>query len=214
MEDLLLSVSSPPEIDLNIFSFWIEGRTADEASNFKIEHFRKSGISFGLEFPRMKDSQFNDQSEFLKYEVNDQYCLFQMLDHYLCQPPLLKTQNLCIVSADVQKLIIDKYWSLDDIFVREILNKKLSKNRKDLEDSSESTGLNLRRVTRQYENLKRVYSYFEETVHNIDNLYTFVSKQFLLNSQLSKKYACIIFLLYHKFNLTTKRRIQRLPCEK
>jgi hypothetical protein len=210
MEDLIISVSSPSDI----FSFWIEGRTAEEASIFKVEQYRKSGMNFGLEFPRMKDSLLNDQSEFLKYEVYDQYCLFQILDHYLSQPQLLKTQNLCIVPGDVQKVIIEKYWSLDDIFVREILNKKLSKNRKDLEDASESTGLNLRRVTRQYENLKRVYSFFEEAVHNIDNLYTFVSKQYLLSHHLSKKYACIIFLLYHKFTLTSKRRIQRLPCEK
>jgi hypothetical protein len=256
MEDLLLSVSSPPEIDLDTFSYWVEGRTTEECSHYKIEYYRKSGLSFGLEFPfqvsntssTLSHSSMNNstptnqydgsgggnsnnylsstfsslsssinQNDCIKYEINDQYSLFQLLEHYLCLPHLLSSQTLCILSPnELKTTLIDRYWNLDDIFIREVLSKKLTKNRKDLEDISENTGLNLRRVTRQYENLKRIYSYFEENNHLITNLYTFISKQFFLNSNhlLSKKYACIIFLLYHKFNVMGKKRIMKLPIEK
>lgn len=237
MEDLIVSVSSPPDIDIDTFTYWIEGRTSDEASIFKIESLRKSNQPIGLEFPKINEDSSSssstystlqiNQSEFIKYEVNDQYYLFQLLEHYLSIPQLLTIQTICIMTQDLQNVLIDKYWSLDDVFLREILNRKLittNKNRKDIEEISENTNLNIRRITRQYDNLKRVFTSFEDmTVHHhqhqhhqhgIDSLYNFMNKQYLLNHTLAKKYASILFLLYHKFTLTTKRRIQRLPCEK
>lgn len=98
--------------------------------------------------------------------------------------------------------------------MREILNKRLTKTRKDLEDASESTGLNLRRVTRQFDNIRRIYSEFEDaSITQVGNVYRFIAKNYLLSNYLVKKYTCLVFLLYTKFNLTSKRRIQRVPCE-
>lgn len=46
--------------------------------------------------------------------------------------------------------------SLDEKFVKELLSsKKLIKSRKDLDEIAQSNGYHLRRVTRQFENLKR-----------------------------------------------------------
>lgn len=214
MEDIILSVSSPPEVDLDIFACWVEGRTAEEAATFKVDQNRKNGTFAGLEFSRPMDNLVADQSEFIRYEVIDQFRMNQVLEHYLCYPSLIQNQSLCIITSDLQATLIDKYWSLDDIFVREFLNKKLTKSRKDLEDISETTGLNLRRVTRQFDNIKRVYVSFEDSSNLNDNIYSFVSNNFLLSSNLSKKYACITFLMDSKFNLTAKRRIQRVSCER
>lgn len=222
MEDLIVSVSSPPDIDIDIFTYWIEGRPSEEAGFYKIESLRKLNQTIGLEFPKINNDYYPNlpnQLNFVKYEVDDQYCLFTLLEHYLSIPQLLKIQTVCSISLDLQNVLIDKYWSLDDLFIREILNRKLiNKNRKDIEEISEITGLNIRRITRQYDNLKKMFSLFEENSihhhHNYDNLYSFISKTYLLNHHLSKKYTCILFLLYHKFTLTSKRRIQKLPCEK
>jgi hypothetical protein len=126
----------------------------------------------------------------------------------------------------MQAALVEKYWSLDDTFVRELLNKRLNKSRKDLEDISEDTKINLRKVTRQYDNIKRIYSSFEEAISSSSSsssaaptspqalsIYSFVSSSFKLSHQLAIKYACIIFLIISKFNLTTKRRMAKVSCQ-
>ena len=101
------------------------------------------------------------------------------------------------------------------VVYREILfNKRLNKSRKELEDISDATLLNLRRVTRQYDNVKRILNAFEEAcTSQWMNAYTFVTKHFKLNDNQARKYACIIFHIISKFNLTTKRRLQRVSNE-
>jgi hypothetical protein len=214
MEDILLCVSSPPDFDLELFSCYTGGKTADEAFQYKLDLYRKSGTSFGLEFRRPnRDSAQFDQSELLRCEVIDQYRSFQIIEHYLSQPNLLKNQSLCIICEEMQPIVIEKYWSLDDIFVREVLNKRLTKSRKDLEDACDSTGLNLRRVTRQFDNIKHICTAFEDASQG-NNIYTFIIRNFLLSHQLARKYACIVFLVTTKFNLTSKRRILKVSCER
>lgn len=209
MEDVLLSVSTAPEIDLDIFACWIEGKPIDEAVKFKL----KNGFQ-GLEFPRPNENINYDPNEFMKLEVYDQYRLFHVIEHYLSIPSLLKSQTICIIPLELQSVLIERYWSLDDIFVRELLNKKILKSRKDLEDASEVSGLNLRRVTRQFDNIKRIYSAFEDSTNQIGNLYTYLTKTYLMPSNLAKRYAFINFLVYSKFNLTNKKRILRVSCER
>lgn len=218
MEDILISVTSPPDIDLELFMQWVEGRTLEEAQLVKLDQMRKSYHQqhstkmtiLGLEFPR---ENYIDFTNIINYEVFDQYCAFQTLEHYLMQPYLIRSQSLCIVSPELQNWIIERYWSLDDLFVREILNKRLVKSRKDLEEISELSGLNLRRITRQLDNIKRTYSTFEDIPNLLGSVYNVISKNYLLAHAQCKRYACIIFLLYSKFNLTTKRRMMRIPCE-
>lgn len=168
----------------------------------------------GLEFPRSIENYLIDFEDMIKFDTIDQYRAFQTLEHYLMQPRLLKSQSLCSISPELQSWVIDKYWSLDDSFVREILNKRLVKSRKDLEDISESTGLNLRRITRQLENIKRIYGTFEDTPNLVGNIYHLIAKNYLLSHSLCRRYACITFLLYSKFTITSKRRMQKASCEK
>ena len=86
----------------------------------------------------------------------------------------------------------------------------MTKNRKDLDDISEVTRLPLRRVTRQFDNLKRIISAIEEKQCNI---YTFIETHYTLNKSLARKYTCIIFLILGRFNVVTKKRLCKLPCE-
>ena len=213
MEDILLSVSSPPEINFELFTYWVEGKTADETTSIKVDQVKKSGTS-SLQFHRNRPEYISEEIKLIRFEVSDQFRAFQLLEHYLSLPPLLKSQSLCYLSSDLQLLAIEKYWALDDIFVRELLNKRLTKSRKDLEDVSETTALNLRRVTRQFDNIKRIYSAFEDSSNLNGNVQAFIGKNFLLSSSLSKRYACIVFLMYSKFNLMAKRRIQKISCER
>lgn len=98
MEDLILSVSSPPEIDMDMFACWVEGKSVEETTQLKLEQFKNSNNLLGLEFPRARENSSTDQSEFIRYEVLDQYRSFDILEHYLAQPCLVNGQSLVIVT--------------------------------------------------------------------------------------------------------------------
>lgn len=207
-------LSSPTDIDLEVFTYWVDGKAVDDAFGVYIDDLRKGDAPIGVEFRRKRGNFVMDQSELIKYEIVDQYRTFQSLEHFLCQPSLMQNQSLCIITAALQQSLIDKYWQLDNAFVREVLNRRLTKSRKDLEDISENTGINLRSVTRQFDNIKRVYNAFDEGSNQEEkNIYSFISNVFQLTPALARKYASVVFLLLNKFNMATKRRLRDLPCE-
>lgn len=205
MEDLLISVCSPPEIDVDIYSLWIDGFTPDEVA--KISPFRGNLFEFSY---RVEESSA-DMMRMFQYDIEDQFRCFEVLEHYLMQPYLLRSQSVCSVSPELHAFMIEKYWSLDDSFIRELLNKKLTKSRKDLEDASETTGLHIRSVMRQFDNIKRIYAAYEDTTNLSGNAYQFISKTCLISSTLAKKYTCLIYLMDSKFNLTSKKRLMKVP---
>lgn len=42
MDDFLLAISTPSEIDVDLFLMWVAGKTEDEAFYVKINEYRKS----------------------------------------------------------------------------------------------------------------------------------------------------------------------------
>ena len=48
----------------------------------------------------------------------DQYRAFKLLEHFVSNPILLNSQSLCSISIELQSIVVEKYWSLDDKFVR------------------------------------------------------------------------------------------------
>lgn len=209
MEDLLLSVCSPPEIDTDIYGNWVDGYTSEEVAKFS--PFKGNNFEFSY---RIEECSA-DMMRMFQFDIEDQYRCFEVLEHYLMQPYLLKSQSLCTVAPDLQAQMIEKYWSLDDSFIRELLNRKLNtKGRKDLEDASESTGLHLRSVTRQFDNVKRIYAAYEDTTNLSSNAYQFIHKTYMISPNLSKKYTCLIYLMDSKFNLTSKKRLTKVPYSK
>lgn len=161
---------------------------------------------------RRKSNRYMDETvELIKSAVYDDIRTFEALEHYLHAPTLLRTQTMLqIRSTKTQSFVIEKYWSLDDVVVREVIvgSKRLTRSRKDLDDVSEYTGISLRSVTRQFDNIKRLYTQVEDLEEC--NLYDFMARNILLSPILCRKYACILFLLYSKFTLTSKKRIQRV----
>eukprot|EP01036_Dinobryon_divergens_P023233 gene23233-31559_t len=216
VEEILLCVASPLDFNMQLYTLWIAGKTEEEA--FFETRKLSSSVSV-LQFPFIGPSSSRrlsiDTAELLRYEVMDQYRAFKLLEHFVSNPILLNSQSLCSISSELQSIVVEKYWSLDDKFVREILfNKRLNKSRKELEDIAEATSLNLRRVTRQYDNVKRILNAFEEAcTSQWMNIYSFVAKQFKLNYNQARKYACIVFHIISKFNLTAKRRLQKVSNE-
>ncbi len=138
--------------------------------------------------------------------VRDDYMVFQNLEHYLQQPLLLaKHAELFQMPSDKLSYFIEAYWSLDDEVVTEMLsNRRLtSRSRKDLDEMSLTTRVPLRSVSRQFHNVKRIYAAMDDEEEEDFNLFGFVSTNYLLSHNLSRKYACIIFLFYSKFTIAS-----------
>ena len=90
MEEILVCVSSPPEINVGIYYMWTEGKTVDECIQVRktVEVTNSSWLSFNPNHPRLKQRNLvpnnssitNEQNELLKQEIADQYRAFQILE--------------------------------------------------------------------------------------------------------------------------------------
>jgi hypothetical protein len=217
MDDLLLSVSSPPEIDPEIYLRWLKDPmdTMDSVVNNYKELSSFKFLYRGEDYQKKMDSV-------IKSYVKDQCRCFDILEHYLIQPKLMQTQILYPMSIYQQSFFIEHYWALDDNFLREMIFKKSMKSRKDLQDAADITKLTHKTIMRQFENIKRVQNAFQTIIEDNNNIsttnqsfrpiiaYQFIGRHFLLSNLLAKKYCCLIYLLDAKFNWTTKKRLLTL----
>ena len=81
-----------------------------------------------------------------------------------------------------------------------------SRNRKDLDEVAEKTGVRLKSCRRQFDNIKRIFKAVEEMPGNTA---TNIKQQFLLPDELAQKYAAVVFIACLRFE-TTKRKLQYL----
>ena len=130
-----------------------------------------------------------------------------MIEKLLHIPTQLSEQWTFQMAPITERLLIEKYYDVKDSVVREILGKKLSqRNRKELDDVSEKTGISIKSCRRQFDNIKRVYKLVEDMAgrlcHNIQT-------HFLLPPELAKKYAAIVYFANNRFE-TNKRKLQYL----
>lgn len=197
MEEFLIAITSPPPFEEDVFLRWVKGEKADQ------QHNRTDSTSI-FQFRHPVHPSFIDDLSRV-----EQYRVFDVLEHFICEPLLLNSQMVIQIQSNVQKFIVQKYWGLNDSVVREIVYKRLNKSRKDLDDVSDSTGLNLKSVTRQFDNLKRIYTFIEDNQWQC-NMLSSIENKFLLDPLLARKYSCVLFLQYSKFNLTSKRRMLRV----
>ena len=117
----------------------------------------------------------------------------------LHQPIIFSDQLVFQLDSDTQNLLIEKYYALDSVVVRELLGRKFSSRlRKDLDDTSERTKVNLKSCRRQFDNIKRVYRAMEELPGNfLHNIKT----TFLLPESRAEKYSVVVFLACHRFEI-------------
>ncbi|XP_076058473.1 acidic fibroblast growth factor intracellular-binding protein-like [Oratosquilla oratoria] len=133
-----------------------------------------------------------------------------MLEKLLLSPTKLAEQWTFQFDPAMQTMVVQKYYDLDDIVIREIIGKKLSgRTRKDIDDISEKTGVLLRSCRRQFDNVKRVFKHVDELPGSTA---TNIQSHFLLPIGLAKKYAAVIFLMNNRFE-TNKRKLHYLTFE-
>ena len=145
--------------------------------------------------------------ELIASDVQDHYRTYAMLEKFLHAPPKLSEQPTFQICPQDRSLLIEHYYSLDDAVARELFGKKLNaRNRKDLDEVADKTGVRLKSCRRQFDNVKRIYKAVEETQ---GNLACNIRQQFILPEELAQKYAAVVFIACLRFE-TTKRKLQYL----
>lgn len=193
MTEVDVFISNYTLVDPEIYQLWIEGHTASEA----VAILDKKGLG----------KQTGAPLELIASDVLDHYRTYSLLEKLLSNPNKLQENLAFQIDPQTRLFLIEKYYEFDDVVVKELLGKKLSsKNRKDLDEVSDKTGKPLKSCRRQFDNIKRVYKMVEEipgsTLENIKN-------SFYLSDELSKKYACIVFLASIRFE-TSKKKLQSM----
>ena len=159
------------DFDSVVFECWLDGLPPKTALSIKINGPNSSLIgrapsaASGLRSPKGKspeliapedDDEINKSAwlkhpkamELLQFEIFDQYRTYDILGHYIRSPQLLSEQTMVQLDSAAQAYVVQKYYELDDDVVREILARKLAKNRKDLDEIADIAKCSLRRVTR------------------------------------------------------------------
>lgn len=195
-KSLGVCVMEPAEVDLEAFALWLRGHSAEEASAERERHLADSVTH-----------EFYDHPALLLSETHDHYRTFNLLEPYLQLPPTLLNQHLFQLPVATKRALIESYYTFDEAVVREFLGKKLStKNRKDLDDVSEKTGISLKSCRRQFDNIKQVLRVVDDYEGSlVEN----IKEQFILPEDLARSYASVVFISHNRFE-THKRRLANL----
>lgn len=193
LSDVDVYVGNDIFIDKSVYQLWLDGYSPVEA----VHILKQRGILDETGVPQ----------EVLKSDTYNHFKLFDMLEPILQQPPRLAKQMRFQIVAENQKTLIEKYYEFDHIVIREILGKKLSsKTRKELDDVSDKTHVNLKSCRRQFDNMKRVFKVVEEMR---GSLCQNIQQHFLLPKALAEKYAAVVFITNNRFE-TGKKKLQYL----
>ncbi|NP_001153419.1 fibroblast growth factor (acidic) intracellular binding protein [Nasonia vitripennis] len=187
-------ISNYTLVDPEVYQLWVDGYSSSDAVNI----LQQRGIC----------QQTNAPVELLASDVLDHYRTYSLLEKLLHTPTKLASEQLAFqIEPQTSQMLIEMYYEFNDSVARELLGKKLtSKNRKDMEEVAERTGVTLKSCRRQYDNVKRVF----KTVEDLPgSLVTNIKQHFLLPEELAKRYAAVVFIACLRFEMN-KRKLQFL----
>lgn len=190
---LSILVTEPADPDLDTFSLWLSGHEVKEATSLR--DASEPAIT----------KEFKGYQQLLLNETRDQFRMFQIVKPYLLLPQTFLNQHLFQLSRPTKLAMIERFYAFDESVVREFLGKKLnSKNRKDLDNISEKTGISLKSCRRQFDNIKQVLRVVDDYEGSlVEN----IKEQFILPEDLARLYACIVFISANRFE--TKKRLSQ-----
>jgi len=148
--------------------------------------------------------------QILSNYIKHQYRNFELMEHFFRNPTgegkinLIADQFLFPLPPHVLQCLLDGYYSLDEMLVKELLGKKLTnKMRKDLDELSEEMGIHLASSRRQFDNLKRIYKCVEELEGGVIEA---IQENYLLSEELAMKYVRIVFMSKNKLETFTNKK--------
>lgn len=130
-EVLDVFITDPILIDDDVYSLWLAGHNSNTALQLRVQALQG------------QESEDRSIQVMLWRDTVDQYRMFEMIEHYLSQPKLLRTQLLFQIPQKAQHHIIEqyvrrflslfmtfnlslRYYSFDDTVIRNLLGKKLT----------------------------------------------------------------------------------------
>lgn len=190
--DIDIFVGNSTIIDYSLYELWLKQISVSEAIEIL--------IADGTKAP----------SDLIRSDVLDQFRTLGLLEKYIKNPLTLGQQLSFQLTPEIQNELITRYYSFDDVVLRELLGKKLSRSTyQNMDDVSSKTSVRLKSCLRQFDNCRRVFKHVEEMSGNlVEN----IEKQFLLPRNLSWAYATVVFLANHRFECT-KRRLNYLSLD-
>jgi hypothetical protein len=186
---------SPEPIDAHLVDLWV------------------SGLSVGLaSLRRLHEMQVADDAqlrELVELDTEDNFRLFEELRPSLEDP--WSFRPLYDIAPSSRLLLSGKFYSFDDLVVRELLGRKLtSRARKDMDEVSEATGFLRPSCARQFDNLRRLFDACDETTFQVPKPHAsmagMLTSQFNLPLVLATRYSNILWLLYHRFNVHPSKK--------
>ncbi len=131
-------------MDWEVYSLWLSGRSIAEA------------VTVFVRDNRANISDYHVSQDIIVSDFEDNWRLFTTLETALMSYE--STLPLQLLDCNTKKKVIESYHSLDSVFCREILGRKLnSKLRKDLDEVADKTGIFVRSCRRQFDNIKKVF---------------------------------------------------------
>ena len=112
MSDVDVFAENYTLIDWEVHELWIKGLSVTEA----VIVMRERGIL--TEYPGVTQ-------DLLISDLNDHFRLFSMIENVLMTVGNFSEQLLYQMNPETQRLLIERYYSLDSVFCREILGKKI-----------------------------------------------------------------------------------------
>ncbi|GAM18980.1 hypothetical protein SAMD00019534_021550, partial [Acytostelium subglobosum LB1] len=190
-----VNISDPIPVNTFIYNQWLSGRTERECSTSRELHETVNGVSYpgiSATLPRLLE------------ETDDQYRNFNLLQTALEHPKSLASHSMFQMDPTTRKQLIEGYYDFDNGLMRELIGRKLtSGQRRDLDDTSEKLRIRLINSERQFDNLKRISRivFGDNRSSSID----IIMNEFSLSRELAMKYVKVLFLCFHRFDLSHKR---------
>jgi hypothetical protein len=177
-------------IDWEVYSLWLSGRSIAEA------------VTVFVRDNRVLITDHHVSQDIIVSDFEDNWRLFSTLETALYSQE--STLPLQLLDSAAKKRVIESYHSLDAVFCREILGRKLnSKLRKDLDELSEKTGIFVRACRRQFDNIRKVFKAVEDVAPK--NYVSSISSNFGLSKNLSEKYAALVFAASFRLEMGKKK---------
>ncbi|XP_011497797.1 PREDICTED: acidic fibroblast growth factor intracellular-binding protein [Ceratosolen solmsi marchali] len=187
-------ISNYTLVDPEVYQLWVDGYSSSDA----VSILQQRGIC----------QQTNAPVELVASDILDHYRTYSLLEKLLHSPTKLASEQLAFqIEPQTSQMLIEMYYEFNDNVARELVGKKLtSKNRKDIEEVGEKTGVSLKSCRRQFDNVKRVFKAVEDLP---GSLVTNIKQHFLLPEELAKRYAAVVFIICLRFEMN-KRKLQFL----
>ena len=210
-DDVDIVLSDPPNLSTELYDQWLSGK---HFSTWTTAHLEPVPVlkSRYPNFVGAYATERTSESQLFNVEKADANRLFNHLEHYFSIPSVTEPQLIIWfqIPRSMRLKLIEKYYGYDNLVMREIISKRLTKSRRDAEEIADATRYHKGSVTRQVENVKRMYALvFDESKQFQGNLVKSIETIFLLPVALCRRYASVLFLIYSKFDL---KKVQSLPC--